>query len=362
MGLRISWGLTGRGITSDCLVCHGGSIAGQSYVGLGNTSLDLHALFEDLSAADGRPSSLRFHFSNVRGTTEAGAISVFLMGWRQPDLTLRKGFEDFGLHDDLCEDTPAWWLLKKKKTMYFTGSGDAHSVRALMQFMLTPLTPRATFEREEATFADIRAYLLSLQPPTYPFPIDANLALTGEQIFLKNCARCHGTYGPNWTYPNKIVPIEVIGTDRRRFDGVTDKFVTYYNRSWFGQEHPGWLADEYKGRASVGYQAPPLDGIWATAPYLHNGSVPTVHALLNSKSRPRIFTRSYRTDKEAFDPEHLGWRVQVLDRGPEKAVSAFERRKIYDTTQPGRSNGGHTFGDKLSEADRMAVIEYLKTL
>jgi hypothetical protein len=52
----------------------------------------------------------------------------------------------------------------------------------------------------------------------------------------------------------------------------------------------------------------------------------------------------------------------VLERGPAAAAPAHERRKVYDTTQPGRSNAGHTFGDDLTEDERRALIEYLKTL
>jgi mono/diheme cytochrome c family protein len=179
---------------------------------------------------------------------------------------------------------------------------------------------------------------------------------------VQHCARCHGTYGPNWTYPNKIVPLNVIGTDPNRYYGISETFRRYYNQGWFGRERQGWLADGYPARLSAGYQAPPLDGIWATAPYLHNGSVPTVYHLLNSKTRPRVFTRSYRTDKDAYDPIKLGWKVDVLEHGPDPHLRASARRKVYDTSQPGRSHAGHNFGDVLTEAERMAVIEYLKTL
>ncbi|HEV3116429.1 MAG TPA: hypothetical protein VGY58_05210 [Gemmataceae bacterium] len=362
MGLRAAQFLVTRGITTDCLLCNAGSIAGQSYIGLGNSTLDLQALFEDLAAADGRSPKLPFTFSNVRGTSEAGAVAVYLLGWRDPDLGLRRERLELGLHDDLCEDVPAWWLLKKKKTMYYTGSGDARSVRSLMQFMLSPLTFPSTFHREETTFADIREYLLSLQPPKYPFAVDHSLAQRGEAVFLRNCAHCHGTYGTHWTYPNKIVPLDVIGTDPNRYYGITEAAQRHYNKSWFGQERHGWLADGYAARLPRGYQAPPLDGIWATAPYFHNGSAPTVYDVLNSKSRPNLFTRSYRTDKDAYDPVKLGWKVQVLAEAPDPSLPPIERRKIYDTTRPGRSNAGHTIGDELSEAERLAVIEYLKSL
>ncbi len=99
-----------------------------------------------------------------------------------------------------------------------------------------------------------------------------------------------GTYGEKWTYPNKIVSLDKIGTDRTRYDGVSKKFGDHYNKSWFSKEETGWLGDNYKVKETAGYQAPPLDGIWATAPYLHNGSVPTLYHVLNSKVRPKLLT------------------------------------------------------------------------
>jgi hypothetical protein len=357
MGLRpasLPLGL-GKGISMDCMVCHGGSIAGKSYVGLGNSILDYQAFYEEMSAADGHAPRTPFRFCNVRGTNEAGPMAVYLLGFREPNLDRRLKRIDLDLQDDLCEDVPAWWLLKKKKTMYFTGGADARSVRSLMQFMMSPLNSASDIQRAEADFKDIRAYLLSLTPPKYPLPIDRRRAAQGEELFRDNCARCHGTYGDKWTYPNKIVPLDKIGTDRRRYDGITQKFGDYYAKSWFNKDYPI--------RDTAGYQAPPLDGIWATAPYLHNGSVPTVYHVLNSKRRPKIFTRSYRTDLDAYDAGKLGWKIEVLGAKPDaKKLAPIEFRKIYDTSAVGRGNGGHTFGDKLSEDERMAVIEYLKTL
>jgi len=361
MGLRESSSVFGKGLTNDCMLCHAGSIAGKSYVGLGNASLDFQAFWEDMSAAGGRAPRTPFVFSNVRGTTEAVSMAVFLLSFREADLSLRLPV-DLGLHPNLCEDVPAWWLLKKKRTMYYTGSSDSRSVRSLMQFMLNPLNTAAVMHKEEATFRDIQAYILSLEPPPYPFPIDRALARNGKTLFRTNCARCHGSYGTDWKYPNKIVPLDVIGTDRTRFEGITEAAGLHYNKSWFAHERPGWLADDFPARRPAGYQAPPLDGIWATAPYFHNGSVPTVYHVLNSKTRPRIYTRSFRTGREDYDPVKLGWKVRILERGAESGQPAFERRKVYDTRQPGRGNGGHTFGDHLSERQRMAVIEYLKTL
>lgn len=359
MGLRYASSgigpLSRKGLTTDCLVCHGGSILGKSYIGLGNTTLDFLAFYEELNGNPGRPAKAPFQFTRVRGTTEAGAMSVYLIGYREPDLNLRLSFRNLGLHDDLCEDAPAWWLLKKKRTMYYTGGADTRSVRSIMQFMMSPLNFPSAFHNAEADFKDIREYLMSIDAPKYPLKIDHKKSQLGQTLFNDHCARCHGTYGDKPTYPNKIIPLKEIGTDRRRFDGITLQFGDYYNRSWF--------SGDYKAIETDGYQAPPLDGIWATAPYLHNGSVPTLYGVLNSKARPTLYRRTFRTDHDVFDERHVGWKVTALDTQPDpKRLTTIEFREIYDTTQSGRGNAGHTYGDRLTEEERLALIEYLKTL
>jgi mono/diheme cytochrome c family protein len=358
LGLRK--GPDGKGLVVDCMLCHGGSVLGKSYVGLGNTTLDLQAFFEDMTRASGRDDKWPFAVSNVRGTNEAAALTEFLLSLRNADLSLRETPRPWKIHGELCEDVPAWWHLQKKTTMYRAGSANARSVRALMQFMLNPRNEQlATFEKEEPVFRDIQAYLLSIRPPKYPLPINQKRAGEGKELFDQTCKRCHGSYGPDGKYPNKIVPHKEIGTDAARLHGLAPEFIKLYNESWFAQEKPEGFKSATE---AAGYQAPPLDGIWATAPYFHNGSAPTVYHVLNSKARPKIFTRSYRTEEEDYDPVKLGWKITVLKGPADPELPAIERRKVYDTTQPGRGNGGHTFGDDLTEAERMAVIEYLKTL
>src|SRR5260370_2064787 len=168
MGLReapLPFSLTKKGLSLDCMLCHAGSIGGHSYIGLGNTTLELQGFFEEAAIADGLSGKTPIRFSNVRGTTEAGATAVYLLGLRNADLTLRPQPADLHLADDLCEDVPAWWLLKKKRTMYYTGATDARSVRSIMQFMLSPFNLPEKFAEDERTFADLREYILSLEPP-----------------------------------------------------------------------------------------------------------------------------------------------------------------------------------------------------
>jgi cytochrome c553 len=358
MGLKRSVKRDGvtRGVQVDCLICHGGSIGGTSYVGLPNTQIDYETFFLDMFRADGRRMPIiPFVLGTARGTTNAGMMAVVLLSFRNPDLSRRAIPAPMG--SNLPElDAPPWWVLKHKTKMYYDGRTPAASVRANMQFLLGEKS-LAEFQELEPTFRDIQAYLKSIEAPKYPFPIDASKAGRGRTIFEKTCARCHGTYGDTVSYPGKIVPLEVVGTDPERLRGMAERAVAHYNTTWFAEHHPVTSDEE-------GYQAPPLDGIWASAPYLHNGSIPTLHALLDSSTRPKRFTRPPSTDFEHYDQQKVGWKFEEV-AGPPATPAKRNSHKdhfIYDTSRYGLGNGGHTFGDKLSEADRADLIEYLKTL
>jgi hypothetical protein len=196
---------------------------------------------------------------------------------------------------------------------------------------------------------DVLAYINSLLPPKYPMAIDNALAKTGEAIFNKNCAGCHGTYGANGQYPNLLIPQSIIQTDSllQSSNYSNPQFVNWFNNSWFSSgDHPAKLVP------FNGYIAPPLDGIWITAPYLHNGSVPTLEAVLNSSLRPAYWSRDF--SKPQYDYENPGWKFSVHVQPTDKTV--------YNTRLPGYGNYGHYFGDKFTNTERKAVIEYLKTL
>ncbi|HEV3121517.1 MAG TPA: hypothetical protein VGY53_06425, partial [Isosphaeraceae bacterium] len=195
MGLKRSRSADGAkmGIQIDCLVCHGGSIGGKSYIGLGNTTLDLHALLTDLTRADGHiPFPFGFRLNDTRGLTRAGQVSAFLLSFRNTDLSPR--VVPLLLKANLPEmDTPAWWILGRKATMYYDGRTDARAARSLMQFYLGHFNLR-DFKDLEPTFHDVLTYLKSLKPPKYPFEIDSAKADRGHALFTQNCTKCHGTY------------------------------------------------------------------------------------------------------------------------------------------------------------------------
>jgi mono/diheme cytochrome c family protein len=180
------------------------------------------------------------------------------------------------------------------------------------------------------------------------------LAAKGRVVFEGSCASCHGTYDDVPTYPGRLVPLETIGTDPLRLEAITKAQRSTYARSWLTEYDPeGVVVDP------GGYVAPPLDGIWASAPYLHNGSVPTLWHLLRPDERPAIWRRS----PDGYDAEHVGLEVEILEALPDEAKEdAKLRRTIFDTSARGKGAGGHRFPDALTEAEKEAVLEYLKTL
>ncbi len=362
-GLPLGYTADGQGnLVTNCFACHGGKVAGRSYPGLANSHQDLTTLMTDLGrlrAADrgetaptteaAAPLGIPLNFA--KGFSNATMFSLALGAFRDKDLNLifPKQIPKM-VHNDI--DAPAWWNFKHKQKIYCDAFAPP-TARTLMQFTMSPYISGDTIRSWEPDFEHIRAYLQNLEPPKYPFPIDEPMALRGRKVFEQTCARCHGTYGPDGEYPHKVVPFQEIGTDPVRLGAVSREAREAYNQSWFSHygEHPVDVE-------STGYLAPPLRGVWATAPYLHNGSVPTVYHLFHSGERPRLWRRT----ENGYDQERLGIEVEALDAVPE-GLSPRERRMYYDVSVPSHGNQGHLFPEQeLNEPERRWVIEYLKTL
>ncbi len=109
---------------------------------------------------------------------------------------------------------------------------------------------------------------------------------------------------------------------------------------------------------STAPSASPLVGVWATAPYLHNGSIPDLVGLLDSSQRPAGWQR-LGAEEADYDPARVGWRFTAAIGGD---PDTLEGRRVYDTSRPGLSNAGHSYGDVLSETERADLLAYLKTL
>jgi hypothetical protein len=180
-------------------------------------------------------------------------------------------------------------------------------------------------------------------------------------VFGRHCAECHGTYGPDGSYPERLVPLADVGTDPVRLRSLSPQDRAALNASWFGHfgadgREAG--VDLESREAGAGYVAPPLDGVWATAPYFHNGSVPTLWHVLNPDARPVVWRRS----AAGYDDGRVGLEVEELADLPADKLTSAERRRLFDTRKPGKSAAGHDFPAALDAEEKAAVLEYLKTL
>ena len=367
--------------TMSCLACHQGTVAGRVVPGAPNTRYALETLTEEVRQVkllQGKPlghmdlGGLLMPLGTTNGTTNAVMFGVALMRHRDRDLSIIAKSPRFDLaHHDM--DAPAWWHYSTRKRIYadaFAPKGH----RMLMQFLLVKENGPERFREWEGDFREIEAWLESLEPPAWQAPIDAALAGQGRGLFNTHCADCHGSYdgprrGPGRSYPERVVAIDEIGTDRVRFDSLTASNREALNVSWFAE---GAALEGIDSPA--GYVAPPLDGVWASAPYLHNGSVPTLWHLLHPANRPTVWRRldapgarpadsaTAGSPSPDYDFDRVGLAVDIRDSMPPERLPAAERRQWFDTTKPGKGSGGHDFPDILDEGEKAAVLEYLKTL
>lgn len=346
--------------TMNCFSCHGGKVRGIPHPGLPNSLYALATLTDDVRKVKvklgKKPTrmevgSLFIPLGKSNGTTNAVMFGVALMAFRDAHLQLQpRDRAPKMVHHDM--DAPAWWHFKRKSHLYIDGfAGKGH--RALMQFMLVEENGPEDFRRWESEFRDVFAYIASIEPPRYPFAIDRNLAAQGARVFEESCARCHGTYGSSASYPETLVPLDEIGTDPVRLTALTRENRQAYHKSWFN--HFGDRPTEVEPE---GYVAPPLDGVWASAPYFHNGSVPTLWHVLHPDQRPAIWKR----DENGFDEEHVGLQVETFDKLPKSIRRSDELRTYFNTNRFGKSAAGHNFPDELSAAEKRSLLEYLKTL
>jgi mono/diheme cytochrome c family protein len=348
------------GWTVNCFSCHGGKVAGQVIPGLPNSHVALATMREDVyqwRAINGRLDEMpdngmpNVPLGGSNGTTNAVVFGIALASQRDLQLNyLARTTMPPMLHHD--HDAPPWWNVKRKKMLYADGfAPKAH--RALMPFLLLPQTGPEKFAAWESDFKDILAYIESIPVPKYPFSIDQPLAAQGQTAFNRVCAECHGTYGPGGEYPERIVALDEVGTDPLRWRALSPVYRAGHQISWFGEYGKHKVIANPKG-----YVAPPLNGVWATAPYLHNGSVPTLWSLFHADQRPLVWTRT----EDGYDRQRVGLEVSELTEIPAGAGTPAQRRRYFDTRLPGKSAAGHEFPEQLTEEEKTAVIEYLKTL
>jgi cytochrome c5 len=238
-------------------------------------------------------------------------------------------------------DLPQVWNQKPRENMWLHWDGNNNQIteRNYAAAMAVGATPTSVLPE---SFTRVTDYLLALQPPPFPFPIDQAKAARGATVYQSACANCHA-FGSKEV--GQVEDIGQIGTDPNRLSsftqGLVDRFHTFTTAPFIFTAY----------RKTNGYSSVPIDGIWLRGPYLHNGSVPNLRALLMPEDqRPKVFYRGY----DVLDPVNVGF----ISDGPEAAAVGFR----LDTSVAGNSNRGHLYGTDLSAAQKDDLLEYLKTL
>jgi hypothetical protein len=249
-----------------------------------------------------------------------------------------------------ASDFPSLWNQKPRAHMqlHWDGNNDSVEERNLSASLGAGVTPVTVDHRR---LARVRDWIWDLRPPPYPFAIDTRKAARGRELYRKQCLECHADHQfkdgiVEGARVGTVEDIEAIGTDRYRLDAYSDVFAanqyTLYPDSSYRFTH---------FRKTGGYANQPLDGIWARAPFLHNGSVPTLRDLLEHPgARPKRFFRGY----DVFDQEKVGFIGNVAE---ERGKRFF----AFDTSLPGNGNLGHAYGVNLRSAEKDEIVEYLKT-
>jgi hypothetical protein len=206
---------------------------------------------------------------------------------------------------------------------------------------------------------DIMAFIAAMETPPFPAKIEEEKAEFGRIVFQKNCQSCHGTYEGTATrnklvnFPNHLIPSAKIGTDSIRCQAITHKDLKILKKL---------PQRKYiQARVNNGYVAPILSGIWATAPYFHNASVPTLWHLMHPTERPNKFY----SGGHLLDYDKVGIKGELINGvyQYQKNDKNWANYEVFDTEKRGASNKGHEkqFAS-LTELEKEQVIEFLKTL
>jgi hypothetical protein len=288
--------------------------------------------------------------------------------------------DDFGLARNLlfdadqagpltapCSVPHLWGLARVTWTDW-----DATTTSPLSRSVATALAGGAVFDPNThrstlapKNLARLDEVAVKIKSPVWPEAvlgkIDRAKADRGAALFKAHCVKCHGTGAAD--SPSVLIEQKELGTDPARLDNYHRKLgdreffaalgetvAKYFQQACKddgieAEKLNGGRPDEW--RATNGYVARPLWGVWATAPYLHNGSVPTLYHLLLPADRPKTFPLGHRD----FDPARVGYTADV-----------DKPRFTFDVSKVGNSNSGHEYGAALGDEQRYELIEYLKTL
>jgi hypothetical protein len=251
-------------------------------------------------------------------------------------------------------DFPAIFLQGPREGMrlHWDGNNPSLAERNLSAALGAGVTPETVDHDAIERVAD---WLRDLRPPPSPYPVDPATAARGRQTYMRVCATCHGYQDQDgYVFVGErlgtVEPNGRLGADPGRLDSYTEELRAIQLAEFF-------RGTPYQFRHFVktdGYANLPLDGLWLRAPYLHNGSVPTLADLLEApERRPASFLRSI----DIFDAERGGFVAPACDPVATPPAGAF----CLDTRLPGNGNRGHLYGTDLPPSEKADLLAYLLT-
>gem|GEM_PF-223991 len=413
---------SGDALSFSCATCHTANLFGRTVVGLTNRRAQANEFFH--LAAGFFPSLTTELFVDITGADEA-EVALFeraqanlrAIGTRAPQvlgldtslaqvsLSLSKRADDpWASRDEALEASPpanaletyvadskpaVWWSLKYK-TRWLADGSIVSGNPVFTNFLWNELGRGVDLHELAAWLEDnmrvvdeLTALVFATEPPRWEDffgaeTIDLAAAERGKALFDATCASCHGTYDKGWEATDAATlsaaerlrttrvryhdrtPVLDVGTDPQRAQGMAS-FADRLNGLAISQQM-GTVVE-----VQSGYVPPPLEGIWARYPYLHNQSVPTLCAmLLPASERPTSFWMGPSDDPETdFDADCVGY--PVGDAIPESWKA--NPHAHFDATLPGLTNTGHDAWlvdddgqPRYDAAERADLIAFLKTL
>lgn len=374
-GFSINYSKGIKVINANCFKCHSGQINGQLIYGIGNVysnyqknkriEAKLLTIYKTWLASDSNKAAMgnfNLHYENIAKyiTTSnpivnpAFRLEESCMQNLSPVDLSYKETPNFVINPNTVpSDTPPLWNIKYKDALYFNGMGRGSFEKLILQITIFGNPDTLSLRNSMVDCQKILNWASEIKPPKYPKTVDNNLVELGEKLYDKACVSCHGKLNKNnriWDYKTLLVGLNHVKTDpfyALYFMGPSN-LPQWYNSSWFAQSTPS--SNLFP---KLAYVAPPLSGVWATAPYLHNGSIPDLKSLLRSKDRPQFWKLMYDSP--------MNYNFDLVGLNYERHLSKSDLI-VYDTTIPGYWNSGHTYSDDLSDEEIAGLLEYLKTL
>ena len=239
---------------------------------------------------------------------------------------------------------------------------DAARLASITAFFVVPsmgIKPNSS-EKQAKPIRDILDFVYAYRPQPFPGEVDKTMAEHGSRTYAAQCASCHGTYSSGignmklLSYPNKLIAQAHMNSDPERWKAITNEMVRVLNKTT--------VAKKINAANARGYVAPILTGLWVSAPYMHNGSVPTLWHFMHPETRPAKFI----VGGHMLDMAKVGVAGAVDVSGVYSYPANYKpwsQPVVFDTGGPGRSNTGHEkefIG--MSEADKGDLLEFLKLL